>query len=283
MLISVSSYSFAQYVDEGKLTYPGILAKAKELGFSTVEFIDMPGENHEEQEALAIKLRAEADRLGMAISGYTVSANLYKNNPEEDKKEVVRLKKQIDLAHILGAGFFRHDACWRLYKTGNGRSFDLMLPAIAASARELTEYAAQYGIRTCVENHGKIAQDSDRMERLFNAVNHGNFGLLVDIGNFCCVDEDSVTAVSRLAPYAIHVHAKDMHLRTEPESGFSPTRGFGYFKGAVLGEGDIDVRRCLEILKSVGYDGQISIEFEGSEDCIESIAKGRRYLETCLA
>ena len=158
-----------------------------------------------------------------------------------------------------------------------------MLPTIAKNAREITEYAAKKGIRTCCENHGFVAQDSDRMERLFNAVAHENFGLLVDIGNFVCVDEDNVTAVSRLAPYAIHAHAKDFYLSREDKgNGCGQTRGCNYFKGAILGEGDVDVKRCINVLKRAGYDGYLSIEFEGSEDCIDGITKGYEYLSKML-
>ena len=117
------------------------------------------------------------------------------------------------------------------------------------------------------------------MERLFNAVNHENFGLLVDMGNFCCVDEDNVTAVSRVAPYAIHAHAKDMHISKNPQQGYGQTRGCNYFKGAIIGNGDVDVDRCIKVLKRAGYDGYLSIEFEGSEDCIEAISRGFAYLK----
>ena len=164
-----------------------------------------------------------------------------------------------------------------------GSQPSLMLPTIAANARTVTEYAQSKGIMTCVENHGYIAQDSDRMERLFNAVDHPNFGLLVDVGNFCCVDEDNVTAVSRVAPYAIHAHAKDMHLRKEPEPGYGQTRGCNYFKGAIIGNGDVDVARCIKVLKRAGYDGYLSIEFEGSEDCIDAIRQGIEFLKAQIS
>lgn len=280
MKISVSSYSFMQYIRDGRMTLLDTVSKAKELGLEAIEFIDLPGATLDEQKSCARELRAEADRLGMTINSYTVGGNLYKNSAEEDRLEIERLKGQVDIAAILGVPVMRHDCCYHIYKEGNGRSFDLMLPTIASHAREITEYAAEKGIKTCCENHGYIAQDSDRMERLFNAVNHENFGLLVDMGNFCCVDEDSVTAVSRVAPYAIHAHAKDMHLSSEPQSGYGQTRGCNYFKGAVIGNGDIDVDRCIKILKRAGYDGYLSIEFEGSEDCIESIKAGFEYLKS---
>jgi hypothetical protein len=40
-----------------------------------------------------------------------------------------------------------------------------------------------------VENHGFFCQDSERVEKLITQVGKENFGALVDIGNFLCVDE----------------------------------------------------------------------------------------------
>ena len=204
------------------------------------------------------------------------------DEPEASAAEVERLKKQVDIAAILGCSVMRHDVCYSVGKTGTSRSFGLMLPTIAANTRAVTEYAATKGIKTCTENHGYIAQDSYRVEQLFNAVAHDNYGLLVDVGNFVCADEDNCAAVSRVAPYAVHVHAKDMYKSATPAPGFGQTRGCNYFKGAIVGEGDVNVEKCLQILKRAGYDGYCSIEFEGSEDCIEGIAKGFENLKGML-
>ncbi len=278
MKISVSSYSFYQYIGQGKMALTDVIGKAHELGFEAVEFIDLPG-TYEEQVALAHTLRAQADALGMTINAYTIGASLYRETAEESAAEVERLCRQMDIAAILGCSVMRHDACYGVGKTGTSRSFGLMLPTIAANARAVTEYAAQKGIKTCVENHGYVAQDSYRVEQLFNAVAHDNFGLLVDVGNFVCADEDNVIAVSRVAPYAVHVHAKDMYKSETPAPGFGQTRACNYFKGAIVGEGDVNVEKCLAILKRAGYDGYCSIEFEGSEDCIYGIATGLANLK----
>ena len=282
MKISVSSYSFQQYIGTGRMSHFDTIRKAQEMGFEAIEFLDMPRPTYEEQLAYAADLRAEADACGMTINAYTIGACLYQDTPERNAAEVERLKRQVDIAAVLGCSVMRHDACYSLGSTGNARSFGLMLPTIAANIRAVTEYAATKGIRTAVENHGFVAQDSYRVEQLFNAVAHDNFGLLVDVGNFVCADEDNVTAVSRVAPYAVHVHAKDMYKSTEPLPGYGQTRACNYFKGAIIGEGDVNVEQCLRVLKRAGYDGYCSIEFEGSEDCIYAIETGLRNLRAML-
>ena len=284
MKIAVSSYSFQQYIRQGKLALLDCVAKAKEIGFDAIEFTELPGETLAQQKEMAAKLRQEAERVGIEICAYTIGACLYHDTQEAVNAEIERLKGQLDVAHALGVGIMRHDVCYKLGKTGHSRSFDLMLPTIAGAARAVTEYAQTLGIRTCTENHGYIAQDSDRVERLFNAVNHDNYGLLVDIGNFVCADENPITAVSRVAPYAIHVHLKDMLVRSEISGSCKHmTRGGNYFCGTVVGEGDVPVKQCLRVLKRAEYQGYYSLEYEGVEDCIAGIIRGLANAKTLLA
>lgn len=284
MKLSVSSYSFNQYIKAGKLTQLECVAKAKELGFEAIEFTDIIAPDLEGQKRIAAEIRAEADRLGMVINAYTIGANLYYDNEEDSEREVKRLMDQLDVAKILGVSVMRHDVCHKIGKTGNSRSFALMLPTIAKNARRVTEYGASLGIRTCSENHGFVAQDSYRVEQLFNAVDHDNYGLLVDIGNFLCVDEDPITAVSRVAPYAFHAHVKDFRYVKEGECcGSILTRGANRIVGTVTGEGVVPVKQCLAILKRAGYDGYVSVEYEGIEDCIAGITRAVANVRSFIA
>ncbi len=280
MKISVSSYSFNQYLNKGLLDICSLPQKAKEMGFEGIEFIDITENNPIET---AKKIKENADKCGISIIAYTIGAKMYHETEDSWQKEFDRLKGQIEIAKALGAPLLRHDTCFEFAK--NVRSFDLMLPNMAKHTRKFCEYAKTQGIKTCSENHGLIAQDSDRVERLFNAVNHENYGLLVDFGNFLCVDEDSVHAVSRVAPYAFHVHAKDMVIHPDkPETqNFIMTRGANRLEPTYVGGGDVNVFQCLKIMKRAGYDGYVSIEFEGAGDCIEMIKKGRDNLKKYLS
>ena len=152
MKISVSSYSFNQYISSGKMTQLDTVAKAHELGFEAIEFTDLePCEKPalEDQLDYAKKIRAEADKYGMEINAYTISAVMYHEKAEDSEKEIERLKGQLMVAKELGAKVMRHDVCYKLGKTGNARSFDLMLPTIAKNIRDLTSYAETLGIKTC--------------------------------------------------------------------------------------------------------------------------------------
>jgi len=284
MKISVSSYSFAQYIRAGKMTTIDAVKKAHEIGLSAVEFTAFPAECADKK-SLAEEIRSEAEKYNMVIPCYAVGANMVLETKDEDDAEYEKICRELDIAKILGAKVFRHDASFKLPTWC--KSFYQALPKMADNIRRITEYGEKLGIKTTIENHGFICQDSTRVEQIVAAVNHPNFGLLVDMGNFMCVDENSALAVSRCAPYAFHVHAKDFYFHPfdtdENIEGCFKTRACNYLKGSVIGEGVVPVKQCLSILQRAGYDGFLGIEFEGSEDCIDAISKGfnnlNRYLE----
>ena len=276
-----------QAIRSGALTQLDTIEAAHSLGLDAIEFIDLcpiygKTPSYAEQAEYALRLREEAERLGMTINAYTIGANLFCTG-DDALREIERLCRQLDIAKTLGATVMRHDVVWN-YSGGRGRSFDMMLPVIAENVRKVADYGKSVGVITCSENHGIIAQDSIRVEKLFSRVAHENFGLLVDIGNFECVDEDPVLAVSRVAPYAVHVHAKDFICHSFEENyphGYL-TRACRRLVGCAVGEGDVPVRRCISILKRAGYDGFVSIEYEGPGDPIDGIRRGIENLRTYI-
>lgn len=285
MKLSVSSYSFHQYLKAGKMTLPETVDKAAEMGFEGIEFIDLPKDlSFDDRMVLAKDLRERVEKNGLSVVAYTVGARLWQPTEALLRAEIERVKGEVDIADALGASIMRHDLVWELEKTGEGRSFRSMMPKLAVTVREISDYAAAHGIKTCSENHGRIAQDSDRMEAFVSLVNHDNYGLLVDMGNFLCVDEDPAIAVSRVANYAFHAHAKDMLVLPHDTdgTGLIATRGAGWLRATAIGHGSVPVERCLKILKRAGYDGWVSLEYEGKEDCLWGITEGLKNLRAYL-
>lgn len=282
MKFSVSSYSFQRLLNSGEYTQLDLIGIAKDMGFDGIEYIDLKPTDGMTDGEYAGVLAEAADKAGLEIVNYTIGADFLGENGWEAEAE--RLFGQVDIAVKLGAKGMRHDATGG-FKGADAkyRSFDSALPILANGCRKVTEYAAEKGIATMVENHGYFCQESRRVEQLVNAVAHPNFGLLVDMGNFMCADDDPATAVGRVAPYAKFVHAKDFHRKSgsgpNPGDGFFRTRGGDYLRGAVVGQGDVPVYQCLQTLKRSGYDGFVSIEFEGVEDNMWAIKTGLENLK----
>lgn len=285
----VSSYSFARYLGSDKLDLLGVVKMAKEIGFDGIEFTALklpPGET--DPLAFAPRVKAACAAAGLPIISYTIGADFLSPREGGDwKDEVKRLKQELKIASALGADRMRHDGT-RGFPAGHPGPADYAaaLTILKQGCRTVTEAAADLGIKTMVENHGFFVQASERCQALAEAVNHPNFGLLVDMGNFLCVDEDPVQAVTRTASYALHVHAKDFHTKpaqTDPGKGWFCTLGKNWIRGSIVGHGNVDVPGCIRALKAAGFKGWFSIEFEGLEDNRQALEIGlenlRRYLQ----
>ncbi len=288
MKIGISSYSYSRLVRAGAIKQIEVIALAKEAGFDTIEFSTIAVPEGQSLPDFARALRRTADELGMPIANYTIGADFLTGSGGDLQAEIERVRREVDIAAILGAPGMRHDAT-RGFPAGHGgaKGFDDALPRLAEGCRGVTAYAADKGIKTMVENHGFFCQDSERVEKLINAANHPNFGVLVDMGNFYCVDEDAGVAVGRLAPYAMHAHAKDFHLK--PGSAFHPgegwflSRGGNFLRGAIIGHGDVPLLQALRALKRNGFDGVLSIEFEGMEEVLPALRIGQENLRRLVA
>jgi len=288
MKIGVSSYSFSRLVNSGALEQLAVIGKAKEIGFDVIEFSTIavpPGKTLPE---FAAELRAEADAVGIDIVNYTIGADFLKGSKGDLQAEIERVQGEVDIAAILGVPGMRHDASsgWPANHTGP-KSFDAALPRVAAGCRAVTEYAAGKGIKTMVENHGFFCQESMRVEKLVTAVDHPNFGVLVDMGNFLCADDEPASAVARLMPFAFHCHAKDFHVKpgtdVAPGQGWFQSRAGNYLRGAIIGHGNVPILQCLKVLQRDGYQGVLSIEYEGIEDVLMGIQIGHDNLRRMVA
>ena len=288
MKIGVSSYSFSQLVKNGTMKQLDVIAKAKEMGFDAIEFSTFALPEGETPLSFAPRVKEECERVGIEVVNYTIFGDMLNGCNGNLEDEIERLKGEVRVAQALGSPGIRHDATWGFPEDYTGvRSFDAVLPRLAEGCRAVTEYAEDLGIRTMVENHGFFAQDSDRVEKLVTAVDHPNFGLLVDMGNFLCVDEAPEKALGRVMPYAFHVHAKDFHVKSgngpDPGSGWFTSRAGNYLRGAIVGHGVVPIVQCLKIMKGKGYDGVLSIEFEGMEEPLTGISLGLENLRKYTA
>ncbi len=281
MKYSVSSYSYSKLVSAGEYTELGLIALAKEMGFDGIEFAEIHAPEGVDKIDYAKMLNAEAKKHEIEIAAYCIGANLI----YDSEKEIERLKGEVDVCAALGAPVMRHDATggYNGEDKKKGLGFNNALPVITAGYKAVTEYARTKGVKTCIENHGFFAQDSQRVEAIINGVNSDNFGALVDIGNFMCADEDPAIAVGNVAPYAVHVHAKDFHFKKGgelvPPDGFFMTRGGNFLRGAIIGHGAVPVMQCLRILKNAGYNGFVTVEFEGMEDAVTGVKCGLNTLK----
>ena len=274
MKTCVSTYSFGKYVES--LGIYGVIDKAAEMGFDGIEFVESGWSNVELCELE--KIGAYAAEKGLARASFCVGADFINGSGGDTKAEIERVKALVDKAAALGVANMRHDVASQPRGRKINIGYDDCLPIMAEAIREVAIYAESKGVGTMTENHGYFSQDANRVEKLINTVGHDNFGALVDLGNFMCADEDPTLSVSIMAPYAFHVHAKDFHYKSgmdiNPGTGWFQTRAGNYLRGAIIGHGEAKIYQSIQTLKKNGYDGYVTVEFEGMEDNLRGIEVG---------
>lgn len=267
MKLGISSYCFNNSLQSKEMDIFQVLEWAKEHGAEHVEIVPI-GLDVDTRPELADTISDKARELGLEISNYSVSGNVLTDTIESYEEEITRLKQQVEIAARLGCKKMRHDiVTWGFKETEIGQ-FEADLPRFADACGRIADYAATFGITTSVEDHGFYITPSDRLLRLVKAVNRDNFKITLDIGNFMCVGEDPGIAVKKLLPYASIVHFKDFLIRkasNPPGAGWLETLSGKYIRGTIFGQGDMDVHNISRLIKESGYDGYVSLEFEGLE------------------
>ena len=283
MKIGVSSYSYQKLFRKGEMTLEDAIRYTAEVGFDAIEFTD-DRIDMDDPFAWAQKTGDFCRANGLEVSLVAAGADFLNGSGGDIDKEIARVKRLVDICAALGVKKMRHDATIGFKNPAFGRrSFADALKIIAPAIREVTEYAAGKGVRTMCENHGRFVQESARVEALVQAVNHENFGLLVDVGNFACADESSEHAVAIAAPYAFHAHVKDFLFKPgtlpAPDRSWFDTRSGNHLRGTILGHGIIPIDQCVRMLKDAGFDDTLSLEFEGMEDPREAVRLGFEYMQ----
>lgn len=279
MKLGISTYSLHGAYKSGELTLEGVIETIAELGAEHAEIVPI-GYNLVEQPELIEVIKQTANNAGLELSNYAIGANFSGLDEEEREQEIARVKREVDVCATLGIKRMRHDVA---------KSDDLSisnfleeLPGLVDACRQIADYAAVYGITTSIENHGFFVQHSDRVQAIVGAVARDNFRTTLDIGNFLCADEDPVIAVANNIHLASMVHFKDFYVRSariKPGAGWFSSSGGRWLRGAIVGQGDIDMPSIVEIVKRSGYDGYISIEFEGMEECKLGTKLGFDYVK----
>ncbi|MBX4148726.1 sugar phosphate isomerase/epimerase family protein [Paenibacillus lautus] len=279
MRVGVSTYSLLPAIRAGEMTVLDVVEWIAENGGQHMEIVPY-GFTLEDNPELTDAVRERAAEVGIALSNYSMPANFVQESRGDFDSEVERIKRHVDTVNRLGMKHMRHDVtAFTLPPEKMGIDYvETHLDRIVEGCRLIADYAAGYGITTTIENHGVSVQASDRVQRVLQAVDRPNFKTTLDIGNFLCVDEQPLVGVKRNLSLASLIHVKDFYYRPfdqDPGGGkwFRTSHG-NYLRGSIFGQGDIDVRRILRLIKNEGYDGDITLEFEGMEECREGTRLG---------
>ncbi len=116
--------------------------------------------------------------------------------------------------------------------------------------------AEEYGVKVAIHNHGRHHHYGrfDQIQEVFSKTS-SRFGLCLDTAWFLDAGCDPVEAIDLFQDRIYGVHLKDFVFDDE-----------GGHRDVIIGTGGLDMPAFMGRLKEIGFDGYLSIEYEGDPD-----------------
>lgn len=201
-------------------------------------------------------------------SPQTIKATGGFGNPADRAERLDRLRWALDRTIALGLSDLMLHAGFLPELDDPGRS--AMLDTLAKAG----ELARQKGVTLSFETGQESA---DLLRKTLDDLKAPNLKVNFDPANMLLYDMgDPIRAVELLGPDIRSVHVKDARRPTTPGQ---------WGQEVPLGEGEVDIRKFVQTLKSVGYTGALVVEREVGDQAgrIRDVAHGLAFLRECLA
>lgn len=278
MRTAVSMWSLVGDAKRGTIDAPGFVRYAAEIGAEGVELLDVFWRD-QEREVPQVE-RALRD-TGLPVSAYAIGNDLAQLAEAERAAQAQMIRDGIDMARRLGSPRLRVFSGSEKEGVDPDEAFTWIVEGLRMSAA----YATEQGITLVLENHGLFAGRADQVRHIIETVASPALRANLDTGNFLLVNEDPVAAIQDLAPLAAYVHLKDFRRLSDGEHSAEAYTGIdgSRYEGTVIGEGDVDLRAALDGLRSAGYDGWLSIEYEGTGEPRTGLEASLRNTEELLS
>lgn len=227
----------------------------QEFGFDAIELNNVFFEST--KAAYLRDLRRRAEDEGVAMLNIAVDKCGDMASPREWGEAVKRHRPWLDAAAALG--------CTAIRANVGGHDAPSALVALAVAKESFATLAAEgarRGVAVLIENHWGLSADPAAIVAIVQAADTPWLGTLPDFGNFPA--EILYAGLTQIAPYARAVHAKFYDFAPD---GSHP---------------QLDIARCVRILREAGYRGSWGIEYEGKGDEHDGIIRSRDMLQALL-
>jgi sugar phosphate isomerase/epimerase len=256
MYLGCSSESFGPALHAGRLGLVDFVQiRGEELGLRAVELED--AHIGEPTPARLGEIRAAAERHGVEIVNIALMNDFGVADDARRRAEEARTSRWMTVSRDLGARFLRTFAGW---PEGDRAA---RWPAMVEAMRSVAAAAERAGVRLVMENHnhGGFLQTADDVLAIFEAVPSPALGLLLDTGNYV----DGLASIRRTARLARHVHAKFRQVGPDGRDRL------------------VDHAAVVEALRRAGYEGCLSVEYEGAEPPDTAVPRAVAHLRRVLA
>ena len=236
------------------------------------------------------KIRRAVEATGMVIPMMCASPDFTIPDAAGRKKEVEKEIASIRMSAELGAQYCRVLSGQRRKTITREEGLGYVVESIEACLPE----AERLGITLILENHYKddfwtepeFAQMMDVFVELVGRIDSPWFGVNFDPSNAIAAGEEPLELLEKVKHRVVTMHASDRYLANgtieDLRAQEGGTAGYvSFFKHGVIGKGLNDYDAIFATLKSVGFDGWISIE--DGVDGMEQMHESAEFLKRKIA
>lgn len=261
MKLSVSAWSFQEKLFGQEITIYDFIQYCHRNGIRSVELLDCFIKGEDDIKEITELL----GRLDMEVSAYSIGNDFVLPDLRERKEQVEYLKRSLDTAEKLGS------RCMRVFggSEKEGIASECAEDWIVECFQEAAPFAEEKGITMVLENHGLITGKSEQIKSVIERVGSKALKANADVANFLLANENPLEAVKALLNQIGYVHLKDLK-KVSGEEGYT---------GVILGCGDVPIGQTILYLKENGFNGYLSIEYEGVGDPVKDTAECIEYLK----
>ncbi len=215
--------------------------------------------------------RACLDR-GLAMACFSIST-IFGVPQERQEAELEKCRKWLRVAQFFGAPVARLFVGSPANEADRPAAFQRSVDCL----RAMSEFGESLGVVAALQNHnhGALCRTGEDVLRYVKEVNHPNFSHVLDTGQFAgspgasgkvppeLEKADFYKSIELTAPLATHIRCKLYQVETGRETS-------------------LDYDRIFNTIRSVHYNGWISLVYEGQEDDRKAIEKGAKFLRPYL-
>jgi len=259
----------------GSKSLEEVVAFAGEAGFDELEVAagHLPAEKAIAENADIRELFANN---GVSISSIAAYGNPLAGDADQRQAAVEGMKKYVDACVAVGTPTL----CALTGMAVEGKSKE---QTIAEDFKDvftpIVEYAGEKGINVAFENwFATLIQHFGQWDAVLDALPYDNVGFNYDPSHLLWQGIDYIGGVERYRDRIFHTHAKDTEIKADvlAERG---NQGGGWWTYVIPGFGSVEWGKYIHRLRSIGYDGVLSIEHEdGTFSAEEGLEKGLAYL-----
>jgi sugar phosphate isomerase/epimerase len=246
----------------------GFIDMCYTMGLDVIEFHTSAFPDTTPETLRAVKMKCL--RKGLPI-GYIGISNNFGRPVAEHPEQVALIKKWIDVAAYLSVPLVRVFAA---YVPKDCADEEALWPPMIHGMKEVAAHGYEKGVVVGLQNHnhGNVTRTGDDVLRLLRGVDHPYFSHILDTGQYAGspgasghgdARYDCYRSMEQTVEHAVYVRTKFYRIDSGVEEW-------------------LDYPRIMKMLKSAGYNGCLSIVYEGKSDARPAIEKAARYLRTLI-